>query len=239
MSSTRLLILSEALTPSFHFSAWRTWLRMPRSQPSRIERRKSDASEQGAFRRSSSRWGCASSWPARRCWPAGTPQGQSGTGSVLVIGVVKDGTSQGWPLYAKLVVFRAGEQRPSPSSPIRSPATTRSSWRRASSTTSWSPPSRRATFREAARWICPRPAQNAVVASWSLFPAPSCNAPGFGPGSFVPPLVLSEGFDGGVIPPGWTVEHELRVRTGRSPREPIRAASSRETRPAARVPTRS
>ncbi len=45
-----------------------------------------------------------------------------------------------------------------------------------------------------------------LVADWSLAAAPTCTAPGYGPGGFVGPLVLSEGFDAGTIPAGWTVD---------------------------------
>jgi hypothetical protein len=46
----------------------------------------------------------------------------------------------------------------------------------------------------------------ATVANWTLEVAPTCTAPGFAPGAFVGPLALSEGFDAGVIPAGWSVE---------------------------------
>ena len=36
--------------------------------------------------------------------------------------------------------------------------------------------------------------------------SPTCTAPGYGAGSFSGPLVLSEGFGGGTIPAGWSVE---------------------------------
>ena len=151
---------------------------------------------------------------------SGHAQGQSGTGSVLVIGVVKDGTSQGWPLYAKLVVSRPGFPNVTLfSDPV----------------TGYYATELEAGFvydfvvTAVAPGYVPgggpvdlsTTAQNAQVASWSLFPAPSCNAPGFGPGSFVPPLALSEGFDGGVIPPGWTVDTSFgsgwTVATGADP----------------------
>ncbi len=44
-----------------------------------------------------------------------------------------------------------------------------------------------------------------ITADWELGAAALCDAPGYGPGGFGPP-VLSEGFDGGVVPPGWSVE---------------------------------
>ena len=45
-----------------------------------------------------------------------------------------------------------------------------------------------------------------VVANWTLIVAALCNAPGYGSGTYGPP-VLAESFDGGVIPAGWTVEN--------------------------------
>ena len=152
---------------------------------------------------------------------SGHTQGQSGTGSVLVIGVVKDGTSQGWPLYAKLEVFRAGEQ---PITLFSDPVTGYYATELETGfvydfvVTAVAPGY---VSGGGSAGPCRRPAQNAVVASWSLLPAPSCNAPGFGPGSFAPPLVLSESFDGGVLPPGWTVDtsfgSDWTVATGADP----------------------
>ncbi len=52
----------------------------------------------------------------------------------------------------------------------------------------------------------PPSAPTAAVANWSLAASPTCTAPGYGAGAFVGPLALSEGFDGGVIPAGWSVE---------------------------------
>ena len=52
----------------------------------------------------------------------------------------------------------------------------------------------------------PVSAPAATVANWTLAVALSCTAPGYGPGTFVGGPVLSEGFDGGVIPPGWSVQ---------------------------------
>jgi len=59
-----------------------------------------------------------------------------------------------------------------------------------------------------------------LVANWTLFASALCDAPGYGPGTYGPP-VLSESFDAGVIPPGWSVETpsgmSWEVRTGADP----------------------
>ena len=57
-------------------------------------------------------------------------------------------------------------------------------------------------------------------ADWTLIAAAVCDAPGYAAGTFGPP-VLSESFDGGAIPPGWTVQTnsggDWKVVTGADP----------------------
>jgi len=148
------------------------------------------------------------------------PQGQSGDGSILVNGVVKDGAGQGWPLYARLVVSGPGF----PGATLFSDPVTGYYAIELEAGVAYD-----FVVTAVAPGYVPgggslnllSTAQNALVANWSLLPAPSCNAPGFGPGSFVEPLVLSEGFDGGVIPPGWSVQNifgsDWTVSTGADP----------------------
>ncbi len=75
--------------------------------------------------------------------------------------------------------------------------------------TSASAPSRRATPSGGGPLSLPAaPSANpagSVVASWSLYAVAPCSAPGYGPGAFTGPPVLSEGFDAGTLPPGWSV----------------------------------
>ena len=52
----------------------------------------------------------------------------------------------------------------------------------------------------------PASAPNAAVANWTLAVSPTCTAPGYGAGAFVGPLALSESFDAGVLPAGWSVD---------------------------------
>src|SRR5262245_2508231 len=44
-------------------------------------------------------------------------------------------------------------------------------------------------------------------ADWALTASALCDAPGYGAGVYGPP-VLSESFDGGVLPPGWSIQTE-------------------------------
>jgi hypothetical protein len=143
-----------------------------------------------------------------------------GNGTVLVNGVVKDGAGQGWPLYAALVVSRAGE----PSVTLFSDPVTgyyaielEEGFLYDFAVTALAP----GYVAGGGALDLQSNVRNALVANWSLFPAPSCSAPGFGPGGFVPPLTVSEGFDGGVIPPGWTVQNifgsDWAVATGADP----------------------
>jgi hypothetical protein len=126
--------------------------------------------------------------------------------TVLVVGTVKDGSGQGWPLYARLVV----------SGPIGFPETTVAS----DPVTGYYSISLLAGSYDFAvtsfvpgyvpgggpLTVVPPPSALApTVANWTLAAAPTCSAPGYGGGAFVGPLALSEGFDGGVIPPGWSV----------------------------------
>ena len=123
--------------------------------------------------------------------------------TVLVVGTVKDGSGQGWPLYARLVV----------SGPIGFPETTLYS---DPVTGYYSLALLAGTYDFAVTSLVPgyepgggpltvSAAPDAAVRNWTLSASPTCTAPGYGGGAFVGPLALSEGFDGGVIPAGWSV----------------------------------
>ena len=126
---------------------------------------------------------------------------------VLVVGTVKDASGQGWPLYARLVV----------SGPTGFPETTLYSdpvtgyysiellpgsydFAVTSLVPGYEPGGGPLTV------AGPPSAPNAAVAHWTLAASPTCTAPGYGAGAFVGPLALSESFDGGVLPAGWSVE---------------------------------
>ena len=143
--------------------------------------------------------------------------------SVLIVGTVRD-SGHGWPLYARLVV----------SGPAGFPGATLyndpvSGYYSISLAAGF-------TYDFAVTSLVPgyvpgggpltvsAPAVSApvaTVANWTLAAAPTCTAPGYGAGAFVGPLALSEGFDGGVIPPGWTVQTlsgvSWKVYTGGDP----------------------
>ncbi len=147
-------------------------------------------------------------------------QGPNGDGPVLVNGIVRDGSGQGWPLYARLVVsgpdFPGATLFADPLTgyyAIELPAGSAYDFAVTAVAPGYVAGGGSLSLLSAA--------QDAVVANWSLAAAPSCNAPGYGPGGFVPPLALSESFDGGVLPPGWTVETSFgadwTIATGADP----------------------
>src|SRR4029453_13256701 len=113
---------------------------------------------------------------------APSAQAQPGSGTVVVNGVVKDGTAQGWPLYAKLVIFRSGEPNIIRfSDPVTGYylAELETGFDYIFEVTAVAP----GYVTGGGSVDLSSAGQNAVVANWKLFPAPSCNAPGFGPGS--------------------------------------------------------
>lgn len=140
--------------------------------------------------------------------------------SVLVVGTVKDGSGQGWPLYARLIV----------SGPTGFPVTTIYS---DPVTGYYSLPLLAGSYDFVVTSLVPgyEPGGGPLVVgaapdaptvvNWTLAASPSCTAPGYGAGAFVGPLVLSEGFDGGAIPAGWSVQTEQgaswKVLTGADP----------------------
>jgi hypothetical protein len=131
-----------------------------------------------------------------------------GAPTVLVVGTVRDGSGHGWPLYASLAITGPAGY---PGETLYSDPVT--GYYSASLVAG-------ATYEFAVTSLVPGyepgggpltlaapalSAPTATVANWSLAASPTCTAPGFGSGDFVGPLALSESFDAGVIPPGWSV----------------------------------
>jgi len=126
----------------------------------------------------------------------------NGAPTVSVSGTVKDGSGHGWPLYAKIEITSASTD---PVVVYSDPLT--------GAYAADLPDGTAYSFAVAA--VGPGYASGGgavvtagspVVADWTLAAAALCTAPGYAPGSFGP-AVLSEGFDAGVVPPGWTVEN--------------------------------
>ena len=142
--------------------------------------------------------------------------------TVLVVGTVKDGSGQGWPLYASLVV--SGPDFPGATLSTDPVTGYYSIELLVGFTYDFAVTSLVPGYEQGGGSLSvgvPVSAPTAMVANWTLAAAPSCTAPGYGPGAFVGPPVLSEGFDGGVIPAGWSVQTmfgaEWKVYTGGDP----------------------
>ena len=130
-----------------------------------------------------------------------SPRRATGAPTVAVSGTVTDGSGHGWPLYARLEITSASTE---PVVVFSDPVT--------GAYATDLPGATAYTFAVTAVGpgyvagggavvIAGAP----VVADWSLIVEALCNAPGYAPGSYGPP-VLSESFDAGVIPAGWTVQ---------------------------------
>src|SRR5262249_27816340 len=127
-----------------------------------------------------------------------------------VNGLVRDGSGQGWPLYARLVVsgpagFPGATLFTDPVTGYYS-ITLPTGGTYAFAVTAVGP----GYVPGGGALDLPAPAlaaaPTALVANWSLSTAPTCDAPGDGPGSFTGPPALSESFDAGTLPPGWNVD---------------------------------
>ena len=127
--------------------------------------------------------------------------------TVVVVGTVKDGSGQGWPLYASLAV--SGPDFPG-ATLYSDPVTGYYSIELlVGYTYDFAVTSLVPGYEPGGGSVAvgvPVTAPAAMVANWTLAVSPSCTAPGYGPGSFTGGPVLSEGFDAGVIPPGWSVQ---------------------------------
>ena len=129
--------------------------------------------------------------------------------TVLVNGVVKDGSGQGWPLYAKIVVsgpngFPGATLFTDPVTGYYS-ITLVAGADYAFAVSAVSPGYAAGGGPVSLPATAAANAPDGLVASWSLYAGAPCNAPGYGPGAFTGPPVLSEGFDAGTLPPGWSV----------------------------------
>ena len=125
----------------------------------------------------------------------------SGAPTVQVSGTVTDGSGHGWPLFARIEITSASTD---PLVVFSDPVT--------GAYAADLPDATAYTFAVTAVFPGYTPGGGAVVtagspvdADWVLFASALCDAPGYGPGNYGPP-VLSESFDAGVIPPGWTVQ---------------------------------
>src|SRR5262249_9372154 len=129
--------------------------------------------------------------------------------TVVVNGTVTDGSGQGWPLYAKVVV--SGPPGFAGATLFTDPVTGYYSIALPTGV----------TYEFAVSAVGPGyvegggplslavlgvSAPSAIVANWKLSAAPTCNAPGFGPGTFTGPAALSESFDAGTLPSGWSID---------------------------------
>src|SRR5262249_47426981 len=130
--------------------------------------------------------------------------------NAVVNGLVRDGSGQGWPLYARLVVsgpagFPGATLFTDPVTGYY-PITLPTGGTYAFAVTAVGP----GYVPGGGALDLPAPAlaaaPTALVANWSLSTAPTCDAPGYGPGSFTGPPALSESFDAGTLPPGWNVD---------------------------------
>jgi hypothetical protein len=125
----------------------------------------------------------------------------AGSPNVTVSGEVKDGSGHVWPLFAKLEFTSASND---PVVAYSDPVT--------GAYAAIVPDG--ATYAVAVTAIAtgyaPKAGQvvaagSPIDADWTLVASALCDAPGYAPGTFGP-AVLSEGFDGGVLPAGWTLD---------------------------------
>ena len=127
----------------------------------------------------------------------------AGAPSVPVTGEVTDASGHGWPLFARVELTpEAGEPIVAYSDPVTG--------QYAASLTDGT------SYAVVVTAVGPgyAPATGNLVtagaplhADWALSVSALCEAPGYGAGVYGP-AVLSESFDGGVLPPGWTVQTE-------------------------------
>jgi hypothetical protein len=129
------------------------------------------------------------------------PKRTTGLPTVQVSGTVTDGSGHGWPLFARVDITSDSTD---PVSVYSDPVTGAYAADLADGTAY--------TFVVTAFGPGYAPGGGPVVtagspvdADWTLVASALCTAPGYGPGNYGP-AVLSESFDLGVIPPGWTVD---------------------------------
>jgi hypothetical protein len=126
----------------------------------------------------------------------------AGSPNVTVSGEVQDGSGHGWPLYARVEFTSASTE---PVVAFSDPVTGEYTANLPDAT----------TYDVVVTAVGPgyAPATGTVStagvpldADWTLRISAICIAPGYGAGIYTP--VLSESFDAGVLPPGWTVQTE-------------------------------
>ena len=148
--------------------------------------------------------------------PATARKRTTGAPNVHVSGAVTDGSGHGWPLYARIDITSDSTE---PLAVYTDPLTGAYAADIPGST----------AYAFAVTAVGPGYAPGGgpvvtagapVVANWTLAVGALCNAPGYGAGTYGPPD-LSEGFDAGVIPPGWAVQTtsgtNWQVATGADP----------------------
>ncbi len=127
----------------------------------------------------------------------------AGAPTVTVSGTVTDGSGHGWPLYAR-VEFTSPSTDPVVA--YSDPVTGQYAANVADAT----------THTVVVTAVAPGYAAGGgtvvtagapLDADWTLVASALCTAPGYGAGSYGPP-VLSESFDGGVLPAGWSIQTE-------------------------------
>ncbi len=135
--------------------------------------------------------------------PAASSAHKQATGapSVNVSGTVTDGSGHGWPLYARIEITSSSTD---PEILFSDPVTGNYATDLASGV----------GYTFAVTAVGPgylpgggpvTTAGSPIDADWSLLVSPTCDAPGYAPGSFGP-LALNERFDAGFLPPGWAVD---------------------------------
>ena len=150
--------------------------------------------------------------------------------TVVVNGVVKDGSGQGWPLYAKIVVTGSGGFPGATvfTDPVTGYYTINLiggiDYAMQVSAVASGYAAGGGPLSLAAGSLANAP--NGLVANWNLSAVAPCTAQGYGPGAFSGPPVLTEGFDAGTLPPGWSVNTvsgvSWKVDVGRRPLRPVR-----------------
>ncbi len=126
-----------------------------------------------------------------------------------VNGVVKDGSGQGWPLFARVEILPGPGGFPG-ATIYTDPVTGYYSTNLVAGLTydfvvtsvnpGYAPGGGPVTVS-----IPPGNGPGAVVVNWSLVAGGACNAPGYVPGTLGTP-VLDESFDAGTLPPGWAID---------------------------------
>ena len=127
----------------------------------------------------------------------------AGVPTVAVTGNVTDGSGHGWPLFARIEMTSASTE---PLVVYSDPVTGVYAADLLDAT----------AYTFAVTAVSPGYAAGGgavvtagapIVADWTLAVGALCVAPGYGSGTYGPP-VLSESFDAGVLPPGWSVQTE-------------------------------